>query len=81
MAIAKADLWAVQFPAQKIISLLALKCTNLLSALLLLFYFFWSPFNLGFPPVAFGPNDRRASVTTGSLWGGISALMGNEPAS
>lgn len=63
-----------------IISLLALKCANLLSALLLLFYFCWSPFNLGLPPAPFGPDDRRASVTAGRLWDGISALMGDEPA-
>lgn len=64
-----------------IISLLALKCANLLSAPLLQFYFCWSPFNLGFPPAAFGADDRRASVTTGRLWDGIAALMGDEPAS
>lgn len=64
-----------------IIGLLALKCANLLSALLLRFYFCWSPFNLGFPPVAFGLEGRRAAVTTGCLWDSISTLVVDEPAS
>lgn len=43
-------------------------------------YFCWSPFNLGFPPVTSGSDDRRA-VTADRLWDGISVLMGDEPAS
>lgn len=38
-------------------------------------------FNLGFPPVACGSDDRIASVTTGHLWDGICVLVGDEPAS
>lgn len=64
----------------KIISLLALRCATFLLTYLQLFYFRWSPFNLGFPPVTFGPEDRRC-VTTCHLWDGIFALMGDEPSS
>lgn len=73
--------WNVGHAVSCIISPLAQKCARLLSALLLLFYFCWSPFSLGSPPVACGSDDRIASVTTGHLWDGICVLVGDEPAS